>query len=704
MISLLISLSVAAEGMWLPEQVEAIAPAWKDKGLELDAATLGDPLGWPLGAIVSTGGCSASFVSPNGLIATNHHCVEGYLQYLSTPDQNRHRDGFVAATQAEEASAGPTAKLRVVESVTDVTGSMLKGITTRTADASRAQRLEDNSKALVATCERAVDRRCFVVPYFGGSTWRLVRTFEIEDVRVVFAPPMSLGQFGGEIDNWMWPRHSADFSFLRAYVAPNGEAAPYAVENVPYKPPHHLRISTEGVEEGDFVMIAGFPGRTARHLLAAELAWEAEQRLPRTIRLGKASLEILERHAATSTEAAGKVGARISGISNRVKKSEGVLDGVLTWDVLHSVADHERRVLAALTAAPALAGATTTHAALLAAVEEGQAEATRLDPVRDLFVASLLGTAHDAVRWATEKPKADKARDPGFQDRDHDRRVASFDRLDRSLWLPAERDLFAAALARYEAAPEAHRVPAVDAWLAARGGAAGALAVLFDAPALADAKARRALLDLPLSSLQSSTDPWVQLAVAMEGFLGPYREASKAREGRDQRLRAAWMGARRALGEPSGLPMYDDANGTLRLTFGQVMGYHPADGLLATPFTTLAGLRAKVGAEPFDAPPEVVARIGAPSRWTSPTLGDVPVDFLCDLDITGGNSGSAVLDGAGKLVGLAFDGVWESVASDWTYLDAVNRTIVVDARYMLWVLDGDTRTHRLVEELGVPRP
>ncbi len=703
----MVTAAIAAEGMWLPEQVPAVAPAFADKGLRLDPAALADPLGDPLGAIVSLGGCSASFVSADGLVATNHHCVEGYLQYLSTPEINRHQDGFVAPTRADEAWAGPGAKLRIVERVTDVTTAMLKGVSARTSDRDRKAKLEANDKVLVATCEKQADRRCFVTGYFGGSTYRLVQTFEIEDVRVVFAPPMSVGQFGGDVDNWMWPRHGADFAFLRAYVSPTGEAATFAPENVPYRPPHHLKLAPTGVSEGDFVMIAGFPGRTARHRLHAELAWEAAERLPRTIERAEVAIRVLEGHAASSTEAAGKVGPRISGLANRKKKSEAVLEGVAQHHVLEAVAAEEAALVQRMTEDPAQwSSARRAYDELKVAIAESQGRAAQGDLVGDLFTAALLGTAYDALRWANERMKPDPKRELGFQDRDLQRRLEGAARLERSLHLPADRDLFILALDRYLAAPAELRLPAVDAWIANAGGRDAALEALYTDPVLSDAEARADVYWVSLASLTASADPWMQLARALDPWLTAEREADKARSGASQRLRAAWMSAKRALLEANGLPMYDDANGTLRLTFGHVQGYAPQDGLIATPFTKLSGIPPKAGPAPFDVPPSLLDRVpsGPTSRWAAPALGDVPVDFLCDLDITGGNSGSAVLDGQGRLVGLAFDGVWESVASDWHYLDPVNRTVVVDLRYMLWTLEGEPGAARLMNELGVGTP
>lgn len=248
LLALALSLATAGEGMWLPEQVPALG--LDEQGLELAAEQLSDPLKHPLGAIVSLGFCSASFVSEDGLIATNHHCVTSFLQYLSDADNPVFATGYAAATRADEPTLGPTARVRVVEKLTDVTDVVLGKVGRRTSDAKRHQRIDEATKTLVAECEAQPGRRCYVAPQFGGSTYRLIQTLELQDLRMVYAPPDAVGQFGGDVDNWMWPRHSADFAFLRAYVAPDGSPAPYADDNVPYQPPHHLEVATEGVDEG----------------------------------------------------------------------------------------------------------------------------------------------------------------------------------------------------------------------------------------------------------------------------------------------------------------------------------------------------------------------------------------------------------------------------------------------------------------------
>ncbi len=261
-------------GMWMPAQMTLPQHVdnFRRMGVALDAAALADPLKAPLAAVVSLGGCTGSFVSPDGLIVTNHHCVRSILQYVSDATHDHIEDGFLARTRADERSGGPARRVMVVQSYRDVTAEMRGGLDAIADPVARKLESEKRLKALLAGCEK--DRpgtRCQVSSFFQGGHYQLIEMLEIRDVRLVYAPARAVGEFGGEIDNWEWPRHTGDWSFLRAYVGADGRPAEYSPENVPYRSPHWLKVSTAGLDAGDFVMVTGFPGRTARTVPAAEL-------------------------------------------------------------------------------------------------------------------------------------------------------------------------------------------------------------------------------------------------------------------------------------------------------------------------------------------------------------------------------------------------------------------------------------------------
>ncbi|HEX9093434.1 MAG TPA: S46 family peptidase, partial [Coriobacteriia bacterium] len=255
---------VADEGMWMPQQIPDLAAKLREMGFQGDPAAFADLTGQPMGAIVSLGGCTASFVSPEGLIATNHHCAVGALQYNSTPQKNLLVDGFLAKTREEEVSNGPGARVFVTVSVKEVTGAITGKIDPKLDDRKRYDVVDRRTKERIAACEVG-GLRCSVTSFFGGLKYFEIAQLEIQDVRTVYAPAVGIGNFGGETDNWRWPRHTGDWSFFRAYVGKDGKPAAPAKDNVPYRPAHWLTVQPAGVKEGDLVFVVGYPGRTQRH-------------------------------------------------------------------------------------------------------------------------------------------------------------------------------------------------------------------------------------------------------------------------------------------------------------------------------------------------------------------------------------------------------------------------------------------------------
>ena len=294
--------AAAVEGMWVPQQLPEIAAPLKKAGLKLDAKQLANLTGDPMGAVVSLGGCTASFVSPQGLVVTNHHCAYGAIQLNSTAQKNLMREGFNAPTRGDEVSAGPSSRIFALDSIQDVTAQIKAAIDGGASPIERTQAAEAEAKRLVAQCEAEAGYSCEVSSFFGGITYRLFRTVEIKDVRLVYAPPSSIGNYGGEVDNWMWPRHTGDFSFYRAYVGKDGKPAEYSKDNVPYQPKHWLKIADKPLGEGDFVMVAGYPGRTNRYALASEFDATREWSYPVVGQHYKNLVALVERTAKQDPE------------------------------------------------------------------------------------------------------------------------------------------------------------------------------------------------------------------------------------------------------------------------------------------------------------------------------------------------------------------------------------------------------------------
>jgi V8-like Glu-specific endopeptidase len=697
-------------GMWTPSQVVARAAELKSLGVEMDPAALGDTTAFPLGAVVSLGGCSASFVSADGLVITNHHCASRVLQYNSTPKENLLKVGYVAKTRADEKWNGPTSRVYVTQAFRDVTAEVRAGIEKVTGDEARYKKMEAQTKKIVAACEKGrPEVRCTVSAFFGGAQHVLIEQLEVRDIRLVYAPPEGVGNFGGEVDNWRWPRHDGDFTIYRAYVGKDGKPADHSPENVPYRPPHFLKIAKQPLRQGDFVMVAGYPGHTNRLRTAAEVSDAVSWRYPRSIKMLEDGVAALERLVQENPDRAVKVTPTIRGFNNGLTKIRGIQEGLVKGGLAAKKAKKEEELRAWIDADPArkteYGGVLDKMAALRAEQRKTREQDATLSEA--FAMSKLLSAASIIVRMAEERPKKDEDRDPELQARNWKRIEQEQTTLQKSYERAADRALLKQVLERAAKLPVAERSPLL-ALVVGKGDPTEAaiekaLDALWSGTKLEDEAARLALLrTAKTAELQKSQDPMIKLAVALR----PLQKELEAREdalvGALALLTPRYIDALRKVGKGDLAP---DANGTLRVTYGTVRGYRPEPSApMHTPFTVLPEVVKKhTGKEPFDAPARVLEAVKAKrfGSYVDEKLGEVPVDFLSDLDITGGNSGSPTLNARGELVGLAFDGNYEAMASDWLFIPELTRTIHVDVRYILWILDAVEGADHIVKELGV---
>ena len=699
--------ALAGEGMWVPQQLPQIAGPLAKAGLKLAPEQLADLTGDPMGAVVALGGCTASFVSPNGLVATNHHCAYGAIQLNSTPENNLIRNGFNAPTTADELSAGPNARVFVLDEITDVTRDAQAVIAAAGADAlARTKALEAFEKKLIAECEADAGFRCRLYSFSGGNSYRLFRNMEIRDVRLAYAPPGSVGKFGGDVDNWMWPRHTGDFAFYRAYVGKDGKPAAYSPDNVPFKPRHWLKFADQPLGEGDFVMVAGYPGSTNRYALAAEFDNAAQWSYPAIAGHFNNQIALVEAAGKLDPQVQVRYASSMAGWNNTAKNYQGQLSGFKRIDAAGQKRAEEAAVLAWLKGQGARGqAALDAHARLLALLEQSQATRER-DLALGMFNnTAMLGTASQLYRLAIERAKPDAERESGYQQRDLPAIEGGLRQLERRYVASMDRQLQAYWLDQYLKLPAAQRVAAIDAWLGGNDEAAVKRALdRLAGTALGSTDERLKWLSADRAAFEASTDPAIQYAVAVMPTLLQLEQERKTRAGENLAARPVYLQAVADYKNSQGEFVYPDANLSLRITFGNVTGYVPRDGVKYTPFTTLEGVVAKeTGADPFDSPQALLDAVAAGRHGglADARLGSVPVNFLSDLDITGGNSGSPVLDAHGKLVGLAFDGNWESVASNWVFDPAMTRMISVDQRYMRWIMQEVFPAPQLLREIGV---
>ena len=701
-------------GMWLPQQMTlpGHVEAFKKMGVAMDVSVLADPLAAPLAAVVSLGGCTASFVSGDGLIVTNHHCVQGALQHNSTEKANLVENGFLAKTRADELSAGPSQRVFVAQAFKDVTKDMRDGLEAIKDPTKRKDELEKRLKTLIAACEKdRKELRCDVKSYYRGGMYLLIESLEIKDVRLVYVPARSVGNYGGEVDNWAWPRHTGDFSFYRAYVGKDGKPADYSADNVPFQPKHFLKVSDQGVKPGDFVMVTGYPGSTTRTKTALETRNDVEWYFPYLIAYYKERYALAEAHLKDGGETSIKATVAKQGVQNGLEKYQGILEGLKKNEALMQQKEALDKQVKAWAEQPG----NEAHKANIAKLEQlvlEEQRTQRLDYDRGVAFGGsrLLSTALSFTRWADERAKKNEDRKPGFQDRDLPRSVAGQKSFAKSYDRTLDRAGFRLSLLRALQLEESQR-PWLVTLLGAKKGTKideamidKTLETWYAGQTLEDEKIRLELLQKgTLKQLKASKDPFIMAAQRLWPLVKAEEKKTDARGGEFLLVTPSYAeGMKQVLG---GM-MPPDANSTLRITYGTVKSFKPGSKEQADwPFTTATQMLAKdTGKEPFDAPKKLLEAVKAKKfgPYGDPTLGgELAVDFLSDLDITGGNSGSPTLNDKGELVGLAFDGTTEGLASDVVFNGATTRVIHADARYMLWNMDLLDGADHLLTEMGI---
>jgi hypothetical protein len=684
--------------MWMPQQVPQLAQELRKAGMKLDPARLADLTGDPMGAVISLGGCTASFVSPDGLAVTNHHCAEGSIQFNSSPEHDYLTDGFLAKTREEELRAAPTARIWVTTNIEDVTERIVGKMPANISDVDREKEIERREKALVDELEKQAGVNARVASFFEGSQYLRITQMEIKDVRLVYAPASGVGVFGGETDNWMWPRHTGDFSFLRAYVGPDGKPAGYSPKNVPFHPVHWLKVSTDDLDEGDFVLVAGYPGRTFRYYTEAEVRNARDFRYPAVIRYATELNRILNESGKDSREIQIKNASRIRSNDNTLKNYTGTLETLQRGGIVDQRQKREAELAAFIATHPKYAGVLETMRALSA-----EKDATR---ERDLLLtwlgrsSPMLSQAQKVWRNAVERPKADIERPSEYRERNFDELLQASTRAQKTIDRASDRAALRFFLVEASKLPATQRIAKLDQLV---GNDVDAfLDRVYATTKIDDGEARRAMYGQSTAQLKERGDGMLDLAAALV-------QLTMANEERDDRIGGAMSRVRplylQAMREMTGGRLYPDANSTLRVTFGKVEGYTPRDGVRYTPQTTLSGVVKKdTGSGEFNSPEGLLAaaRGRKTAGYVDPELGDVPVNFLSTVDTTGGNSGSPTLNAKGELVGLLFDGNYEALGSDFLFNPELTRSIHVDFRYVLWVMDAVDGAQNLLREMGVP--
>ena len=692
----------ADEGMWEPYQMKSLQKELRASGYKGSVANVSDLFKHPMNAIVSLGGCSAAFVSDQGLIATNYHCIErSYLQFNSNAESDLFETGFVARTKDDEKRSAPGSRVYVTLESTDITNKVLDGLSDDTAALERAEIIEDNKKVIIRECETSDEFECRVRSFFSGETYKLEKVLKIKDVRLVYAPPSYIGEYGGEIDNWMYPRHTGDFALLRAYTAKDGSSKEFNKDNVPYKSDSFLKVSAKGVKDGDFVMVVGYPGRTNRTITFNEIKWDLETGFHETVKFLKRGIELMEQNTNSSDGSMLKYRGLKSGYENYYKKISGQIDGANNFKLIESEKIKWRNFLD-FVEKDALETDKNYLSELLNLIDEDQQKSL----ARSYYGNSaLISQAKRIYRNAVEREKIDAERKPGYQDRDQERIINRIKSLDYSFDPRVDRAIFEDRLIVYSGFDSSLR-RATYSKLLRLDESKEIILSKVDEIYSTDYQTSENFLqmfEMSLDELNDSQDPLIIFAKDTFDESLAYEKESEETGAKRQLLKSKFIGLLKKYYESSGKQMYADANGTLRVTYGNVAGVSLKDGLIYEPFTRLEGIAQKhSGIKPFNASEKLLNLIEAKDygKYFYKPINSVPVNFLSTLDITNGNSGSATINSKFELVGLAFDGMLETIIADYKYIPDA-RTISVDSRYLLWTLEKLDEAENILEELTI---
>lgn len=694
----------ANEGMWLPFLInDVLYEEMQDMGLQLsreqifslNESSLKD-------AIVSFGGgCTAEMISAQGLLLTNHHCGYSRIAALSSPEHNYLADGFWAMSHQEELPS-PGLFVRFLVSVSEVTKEVEKVLDPAMSVAERTSAISKISEQLVEEATKGTHYIANVRPMFAENEFFLFVYERFDDVRLVGTPPSSIGKFGGDTDNWMWPRHTGDFSLFRVYTAPDGTPAAYSPENVPLQPRHHLPVSIKGVKEGDFAMVLGFPGSTDRYLTSWGINYMLETELPVRIKIRRQKLDIIEEGMASSVDVRIKYASRQSGISNYWKNFIGMSNSLKRHNVAAEKTITERTFQAWVMHDPLRRDQFGDVLSNFKAAYEGL---NSFKAANFVFTESIAtGPIIAPVANGFEKLES-LLKEKAPQDK-IDAEVESLRAIVKRSYLNynrnIEKKMWAAMISTYyENMPE-HLRPEIYTRInkSFKGNYNRFADHVYSKSIFAEAASLEKFLEKP--SLKVLEKDWAYQTIrALYIHAGMVRNSMSTYEAQLANARRMFIKGLKEMNQDKFF--YPDANSTMRFTYGSVQSYQPADGVTYHYTTTLSGVMEKENPDhhEFLVPRKLVELYKKRDFGPYGSGDQLIVNFITDNDITGGNSGSPVLDANGHLIGLAFDGNWESMSGDILFEKRMQRCINMDARYILFIIDKFAGATHLIEEMTI---
>lgn len=701
--------STADEGMWLPHLLKSLNESeMQSKGLKITAediysvneSSLKDAI-----VALNGGSCTAEMISSEGLMLTNHHCVDDLLQTHSTVENNYLDDGFWAMSKSEELKNENLSATFLI-SIEDVTNLFKDSLRIELSENERNKKISEISKKIVSEKTDSTSYSARVRSFYGGNDFYLITYITYNDVRLVGAPPSSIGKFGGDTDNWMWPRHTGDFALLRIYMAEDGSPADYSVDNIPYKPKHHLPIQLGGVENEDFTMIMGYPGRTNRYLTSFGVKEALEITYPEIIDIRSKKLEIMKSGMNSSKKVKLQYAAKYSGIANYWKYFIGQSKGLKSMRVYDKKVETENKLTGWIDSS-SNPNAKEKYGYTMQILEEAYEKNTKIALNRTYLTEAIfqgpeiLSFSYTMKNRINALPKDKEAKIQAIRKL---KKLAkefykNYDAKVDEEMLSAMLEMYYYNVPKYQHSKifkkienQLFGIKKLDFKYYAKN--------LFNRSYFSSEEKCLRLLKNPSKLLVEKDPAYLTISSIYNKYLEelyPLRKEVRDLQRKGNRL---FISALREMDTIK--KFYPDANSTMRVTYGNVGDYKPGEAMLYDYYTTINGVMEKEDPtnEEFIVPEKLkeLYKSGDFGRY-SDSDGNLRVNFISNNDITGGNSGSPVINAWGEIVGTAFDGNWEAMSGDIAFEKNIQRTISVDIRYILFVIDKYANASYLIDEM-----